>query len=206
MNIRDYIRISEENTKLGRIPNVSLPPIKTCINNAPCADECYAFRYYKRWVTAKNAHDMNLRTYQNDPELYFNCIDYYLKQSKPKYFRWHVSGDIPDMYYLQQMYALSMAHNETKFLVFTKRYKFIEYSYKGLTKTLLDKYSNLSIILSTWVELELPSYELRQELPIAFIEDDDRKNNYIECSGSCDECFKCWELKEKGKNVCLKKI
>jgi len=37
---RQTIAISKGNTKTGKIPAISLPPVKTCIPGAPCAADC----------------------------------------------------------------------------------------------------------------------------------------------------------------------
>lgn len=203
MNIKEHVSISEKNSKLGKIPNISLPPFITCIDNAPCAEECYAGRFYKRWSNVRDAYNLNLKTYKSDPELYFRCIDTYLLENGPEYFRWHVSGDVPDLYYLIKILTMAIAHPNTKFLVFTKKYKYLE----NFNINQFMKYvENLSIIMSAWVGLPLPKYELIEKYTIAFTEDDDRKYNYIECEGTCHDCGKCWELRNSSLNVCLKKI
>jgi len=38
------VKISIGNTKMGKIPSVSLPPIKSCGNCKDCASKCYANR------------------------------------------------------------------------------------------------------------------------------------------------------------------
>ena len=208
MNIKQYVTISEGNSKLGEISNISLPPIETCIENPPCAKDCYPKVYMKRWPKIKEIYEKNLRTYKNDPELYFKCIRTYIEKEKPKYFRWHVAGDIPDLYYLNQMHILAITNIDTKFMVFTKKYKYVENDISQWVSRALN--SPLRIILSAWPGLELPVLTdergRNQRYPIAFLEDDERRHNYLKCEGKCDACGKCWELKDLRKNVCLKRL
>jgi len=48
-----------------------------------------------------------------------------IEKKQPKFFRWHVAGDIPDAMYLAMMYRVACRFKRTKFLAFTKRYNLI---------------------------------------------------------------------------------
>jgi len=206
MDIKKYITISEGNSKLGKVANISLPPIETCMENPPCAKDCYPKVYLNRWPMISKVYKKNLSTYKRDPELYFNCISLGLSKMKPEYFRWHVAGDIPDLHYFNQMYVMAIVFPEIKFMVFTKKYKFLEYQ-----KFSVKEYAtNLTVIQSAWPGLALPfiecNHKRESEFPIAFLEEDTRRHNYLKCDAPCDSCGKCWDLNNLRKNVCLKRI
>lgn len=62
------LHISNGNTKLGQVPNISFPPVKTCRKKVPCAkDGCYALKFYRMWPAVKNAWDENYKLYKKDP-------------------------------------------------------------------------------------------------------------------------------------------
>jgi len=49
------VKISNGNTKLGRIPNISLPPIKACGKDVPCKSDCYALKAYRQYPATRKA-------------------------------------------------------------------------------------------------------------------------------------------------------
>ena len=188
-----HIHLTDRNNKMGKTTNISLPPIISCANSEICRDECYAVKFYRMWPEVKNAWDANFKLVVENDIVYFSQIRRYLLKKIPHYFRWHVSGDILDQNYLEQMKIIAKDYYFINFLVFTKYY----------TLNFNDAPKNLSIILSIWPGLDIPNVDL----PFAFIEREDEKRayNYIKCLDDCEACRICWELKEKGKNVLLKK-
>ena len=193
------IQISPGNIKTGRIPAISLPPIMSCPKNAPCArwKECYALRMYKQYKETKAAWDRNLKIYNQDPLDYFNQIKAYLLKKKPPFFRWHVSGDIPDKEYLRLVRKLCRETPEIKHLLFTKRYS---YNYRNLPK-------NFTVIFSLWTNYG-PS---KSRMPKAWMFDPKNPDpripkNALQCPGNCETCGLCWHLKNlKNKNVVFPK-
>lgn len=47
------LHVSKGNTKLGAVPSVSLPPIKSC-GDVLCIKDCYALNIMKRFKHVKN--------------------------------------------------------------------------------------------------------------------------------------------------------
>ena len=194
------LTISEGNMKIGRIPNVSLPPIVSCRSDAPCTNDCYALKALHR-KTVHAAWWGNWDLLQADPERYFSEIDLYLwrrrvdKRFKPvRFFRWHVSGDIPNIDYLEEMKRIARIYSETRFLCFTKRY---DLNYNGLP-------SNLSIIFSAWPGLPMPT----RRFPIAWMQDGTETripSSALECPGNCQNCNMCFNLAEIGRDVVFHK-
>ena len=189
-------KISKGNSKLGKdMPNISLPPIVSCKSGAPCAKHCYANKSYRLYPTVKNAWDHNWDLYNSDPDKYFSGIDSYLLNKQPMFFRWHVSGDIPNSYYLKMMVKLSKDYKGTRFLAFTKQYEL----FKGVKIP-----KNLSIVFSAWPGYDMPK---QNRFPVAYMQDgtETRVHNTIECPGNCESCGMCWSLKDIGKNVVFNK-
>jgi len=188
--------ISKGNKKLGSIHNVSLTPIKSCGNCSSCSKDCYAKKAYRMYPAVKNAWDSNLDLAKNDPELYFQGIIDHLniKRGRPlNIFRWHVSGDILDQNYLDNIVKIAKTFKNIKFLCFTKMF--------NLDFEKASKIKNLCIVFSIFPDMELPKNLYR--FPFAFMQDgtETRIKNSIECFGDCSACFMCWNLQKLKKNV-----
>lgn len=177
------IHITTSNTKMKHTSNISLPPIISCGNNALfCKDYCYALKFYRMYPEVKKAWDDNLKELEEDQEYYFQSIRKHLLKKQPKYFRWHVSGDIKNQEYLDQMKSIAKDYCFVNFLAFTKQYN-LDYS---------NKPENLSIVLSAWPGLKIPSIDM----PIAYVCFKEEKryiNTYI-CPEDCNDCRICWNL------------
>lgn len=98
------VKISLGNTKMGKIPSISLPPIKSCGNCSKCSKHCYAKKAYLQYKNTRDAYDRNLAILKNDPQDYFHQIREFINKSYNKNkpipcFRWHVAGDILDLNY-----------------------------------------------------------------------------------------------------------
>lgn len=92
------VKISRGNSKLGKIPNINLPPVVTCEKGVPCANkECYALKAFKQYKNVRDAWGHNLKVYLENSTHYFESIINQLKKIKNVFrFRWHSSGDIVD--------------------------------------------------------------------------------------------------------------
>jgi len=190
-----YISISNGNSKMGRIPSISLPPVSSCKSGVPCAKDCYARKAYRCYKNTKNAYDRNLTIYSRDFFDYFNQIHKFLKDKMPRFFRWHVSGDIQSQFYLDKMIDLARIHPKTKFLAFTKRY---EFNYNNVPE-------NLSIVFSMWPSINIPAGRKRGVSGYAWFQDGTEtrynKENTIECPGNCEFCGMCFNLAKVKKDV-----
>ena len=191
MKKENTISISKGNSKMGFIPSVSLPPIVTCANNCTCAKKCYAAKLCRLRPNVRNAYQKNLDILKNDIDNYFLQVKAAAMVSK--YFRFHVSGDIPDMNYLDRMVKLAQDLPGTTFLAFTKQYNFINnfLQYAEIP-------SNLKIIFSAWPGMPM---ENPHNLPVANVifKGMEPADNWKICGGNCSECacrgVGCWELR-----------
>ena len=94
------VKISQRNTKLGNIPSVSLPAVITC-RECDCHQKCYARKLERLRPAVRNAYRHNLEVLQNDPDTYWREVEAAIMLTR--FFRFHVSGDIPDDKYFDRM-------------------------------------------------------------------------------------------------------
>ena len=186
MNSNDgmLLKISSGNSKLGNVPNLSLPPITSCRPDVPCHSKCYAKKFYQMWPSVKAAWDSNMQLYDEDPDRFFHDLIVWLTMNKPPRFRLHVSGDFPDEMYFIRMCEAFEAQPQTQCLVFTKRYDY----------PLRIAPENMKVVLSLWPGLTKP--EIAEELPCAYLSHDvrvERLETIIKCRSGCVECgYACW--------------
>lgn len=113
-----------------------------------------------------------------------------------RFFRFHVSGDIPDIYYLNHMVDIAERNPHCEILCFTKKYVVVN-SYLD-AGGIIPK--NLHLIFSAWRGLKM---ENPHGLPEAHVRYRDgtttAHENAVQCSGNCTECALteggCWSLK-----------
>ncbi len=190
------VSISKGNSKMGFIPSVSLPPIVTCAKGCTCAKKCYAAKLCRIYANTRKAYARNLDILKNDMDNYFLQVKAAAMVSK--YFRFHVSGDIYDMNYLDRMVKLAQELPGTTFLAFTKQYRFVNnfLQYARIP-------DNLKIIFSAWPGMPMKN---PNNLPVAHVifEGSEPADDWKICGGNCTECacrgVGCWELK-KGEHI-----
>lgn len=198
------VNISKGNSKMGAIPSVSLPPIKTCPAGSPCAQKCYAAKLCRLRPNVRQSYENNLELYYSNPSKYWDGIR--AAACMTRYFRFHVSGDIIDGLYFFDMVLTAQMNPGTKFLAFTKQY--------DIVNDYLDRHDgalpeNLQIIFSLWD----PAWNVRvhnpHDLPMSAVifkgYPESYANNFTKiCPGNCAECaargIGCWEL-ERGETI-----
>ena len=116
------LSISRGNSKMGSIPSVSLPAIKTC-RSCACNEKCYAHRLERLRPSVRNAYQNNLEVLLNEPDTYWREVEASIMMSR--FFRFHVSGDIPDGEYLEKMVEIAGGNPHCQILCFTKRYEVV---------------------------------------------------------------------------------
>lgn len=190
------VSISSGNTKMGKIPSINLPPIKACGNCSKCAKHCYAMKAYKMYENTRNAYDRNFKIAQEDRHNYFDQIYRFLSKSKSKVFRWHVSGDILDINYFQNMLLLAYAFPEKTFLVFTKMHKIVN-KYRSQTQDLPD---NLKIFYSMWLDEKIDNPYGMSTARTVNKGETNKYDGFI-CEGNCEQCMACFESKPGSKVI-----
>jgi hypothetical protein len=186
--LSDRLHVSVGNTKIGKTANVSLLPIVTCPQGVPCVVDCYARKLAYPTTVVKAWMD-NTAFAMNDPQGFMESVLDWLEENKPKFFRWHVSGDIPNKEYQRGMEDMAVCFPETSFLVFTKR-----------TEYVWEKRENLRVFFSAWIGAEMPSRAVLTAAGftgVAYIEGDERApKDAMVCKGRCDSCRACWKKGE----------
>jgi hypothetical protein len=184
--------ISKGNSKLGKIPNISLIPIKDCGNCKLCSKDCYALKAWKQYPDTRASWRDNSRLAHKDPEAYRNLICSYLEKKNPSFFRYHVAGDMLDQKYLDMLSGIAEQFPDTIFLAFTKMHN-LDYS------SIPD---NFSVVFSRWVGDKTPKNPCN--LPYAWMQDSTETripNTAIKCPGTCDTCGMCFQLGKLGRDV-----
>lgn len=197
-------KISTYVSKLGScIPCINLPAGVSCRPNAPCSGtHCYAQHGRFMFPKVRKSHMNNYQAYINNPDLYFEYIDDFLKHSLYVFFRYHSSGDIIDDGYFKRMSDVAKNNSNIKFLCFTKKYEIVNDFMKSSEIP-----PNLSVVFSNWAEFKCDN---PYNLPEAYVRFKDKNINSCvpasakECSRYCGSCVKtndsCWDLK-RGESV-----
>lgn len=188
-----YVSISKSNSKMGTIPSVSLPSIITC-RKCDCQNKCYANKLERLRPNVRNAYQNNIEVLNNNPEQYWREVEGTIMMSR--FFRFHVSGDIPDNAYFSKMVEVASRNLHCEILCFTKKYELVNeywFSHQSLPK-------NLHIIFSGWVGLQMVNPFSFPEAHVRFRDGTTTaREGAVECLGNCTECAKtnegCWVLK-----------
>lgn len=196
------LTISPENTKLGRIPNLSHPPIIGCRPDAPCTTDCYALKAWRQYPQTRAAWRGNLSLWEADPAHYRADLYSYLssRRYRTPFFRFFVAGDIPSQAYATMMIHVAHAFPSTSFLCFTKQYA-LDWRARP---------SNLTILWSAWPGFPLPK-KPRSVSGIAWLDDGTetripRHSRYLHhCAGNCTDCQHCFTLTGPTNHIVLPK-
>lgn len=192
------LNVSPGNSKTGRIPSISGIPGKDCAKwtRAYCGKKCYALKSWKQYPNVRNAWGNNSKLLRTNKREYFKQLHAYLDKRKPKYFRFHVSGDIVNAMHAGFIVDTARRYPDIKFLIFTKKYDVLKY---------MKEFPNLSVVVSVWQGMkakDLPSHTKKYSKAYA----GDCSNfkgykNAIECPGNCETCLACWGLGKKKLDV-----
>lgn len=193
------LKVSTGNSKLGSIPSVSLPSGLTCRSDCECSKKCYAKKLERMRPSVRAAYRTNFDLLSSDENTYWREVEASIMMSR--FFRYHVSGDIPDANYFARMVEVAERNTHCEMLCFTKKY--------GIVNEFLDGGGvipqNLHVIFSGWRGLEM---ENKYGLPEAHVRYRDGTTTAgiaaKHCGGNCTECAitdgGCWSL-SKGEQV-----
>ena len=192
------VKISSGNSKMGSVPSVSLPSIKTC-RQCACQSKCYAQKLERLRPAVRNAYQHNLEVLINEPETYWREVEASVMMSR--FFRFHVSGDIPTAEYLANMVAIARRNSHCEILCFTKRYEMVN----EFIEQNGELPSNLHMIFSGWIGLDMVNPFSLPEAHVRYRDGSTTAcDNAVECGGNCTECAMidggCWNL-QKGQQV-----
>lgn len=184
------VHISKGNSKMGAIPSVSLPSVITC-RDCGCHIKCYARRIEARRKNVAKSYAENLEILRNDPDTYWREVEAAVMTSR--FFRFHVSGDIPNVEYASHMAEIASRNPHCEILCFTKRYSFVNQLADYIP-------ANLHIIFSAWPGLPMDNPHGFPEAHVKFRNGTTTAGDYAKpCGGNCTNCAVtsggCWTLK-----------
>ena len=182
---------------MGRVLHLNLPPNKMCTDK-PCYERgCYAHKAYRMYPNVREAWNGNWQMLMTDRDRFFKEITEVIAKKKPKVFRWHSAGDIPDAGYLREMFAMAHVFPDTQFMAFTKQYDILGDTVNRQIPFWRPK--NMTAIVSAWPRFAMPG-GLRKRFPVAWMRDELDPDKRIpgkakQCSGKCSACLMCWGMK-----------
>lgn len=149
--------------------------------------------------SVREAYQNNLHILTTEPEVYWREVEAAIMLSR--YFRFHVSGDIPDATYFEHMVDIARTNPHCEILCFTKKYEIVNSHIHIVGK--LPK--NLHIIFSAWVGLPMVNPFSLPEAHVRYRNGETTASeNAKECGGNCTECAitdaGCWTL-QQGEQV-----
>lgn len=199
------LHISKGNSKLGAIPNLSFPPGLTCRPGVPCLTSgCYALKLYKLYKTCKDAWDENYAYYYHNPKEFWEDLDRVFKTTR--YFRYFVSGDIPDALFFKHMVEEATKNPHCEFLCFTKQFEIVNEAIGELPDYKLP--DNLHLLFSGWEGLTMENPFGLPETAVITKDMKDIPDEWKICGGNCMECVcrgvGCWEVKS-GETIAFHK-
>lgn len=204
------ITLSKGNKKLGRIINFSIPPLTTCNKKTKlCTKFCYALKSYKQYPNVRTAWDGNYEaSLQDDFVTLFNKE--LVRWTKKGFLtiRFHVSGDVYSLEYLDKLTSLVISNPNVTFYMYTKQWRDPDYL-EGLE--FMHALPNATVFASTDKETrdsrEVPPSYLRE----AYVQpkDEKRSTSLIQCPQqtdrveSCEKCGLCFKPfhKKHGRGV-----
>lgn len=139
------------------------------------------------------AYAHNLYILQNDPTVYWREVEAAIMMSR--FFRFHVSGDIPDTEYLHDMVDVAWRNQHCQILCFTKKYEMVN-DYIAKRGALPQ---NLHMIFSGWAGLKMVNPFSLPEAHVLYRDGSTTaKPGAVACSGNCSGCALtdggCWSL------------
>lgn len=182
------VAIPAGNRKIGRVLNVSLMPVITCMHCKHCIHYCYDIKACLQYLNVLKARVRNTVLYMKAPALYFEQIENRIRRAKKHpFFRWHVSGDIPDAFYFENMVRIARLFPNWTFWTYTKAYEIVNawVAANGGSKAAVP--GNLSIMFSRWDGLEMVNPYGFPEFGVIDAGEPVPDGKFL-CPGNCDIC------------------
>lgn len=187
------LKVSPGNSKMGAIPSVSLPAGATCRKGCACYQKCYARKLERLRPSVRNAYQSNYELLLSDPTTYWREVEASVMMSR--FFRFHVSGDMPDADYLRRMVGVAERNPQCEILCFTKKYELVN----GFLDSGGRLPENLHMIFSAWEGMEMQNPHRLPEAHVRFRSGSTTaRSDAVFCGGNCTECALtdsgCWKL------------
>lgn len=186
-----HVCITKGNRKIGRVLNVSLPPITSCGGACRvCKGICYDIKACMQYGNVLLARARNYALAMYDRDRYFAEISAALSpRRRRKVFRWHVGGDILDYDYFCRMVEVARLHPDWRFWTYTKQYDIVNryvFEHGGSIDAAIP--GNLSIMFSVWDGLDcINPYEFATFECV--LDGNKWPDGVHHCPGNCDVCL-----------------
>ena len=200
--LSSMVTISDGNTKMGKVASVSLLPLLTCPKRCreTCGKKCYAVKLCKLRPTVLNSYARNTAIQKVAMHAYFKAIDNAVKNVR--FFRFHVSGDIPNKKYFRFMIKTAQENKHCEFLIFTKQYEIVN-NWIASGNTIPQ---NMHILFSGWTNLK-PTNPYNLPETNVYNTPEEMNKKWIPCGGNCLNCAckgsGCWTAKN-GETIAFK--
>ena len=124
-NVSRLVSVSMSNSKMGKVPSVSLLPVFSCSGRCikTCAARCYAVKLCRIRPVVAHCYARNMAIAKHAPRAYWKVVNAAAKNAR--FFRFHVSGDILNDRYFEEMCKTARKNPHCTFLAFTKQYEII---------------------------------------------------------------------------------
>lgn len=194
--------ISKGNNKMGAVASVSTLPFITCPARCKgtCGKECYAAKIANLRGSVLKSYARNTALLMLRPDLYWQSVR--LVMAGTRFFRFHVSGDIVNKVYFENMIAACKDNSHCQVLVFTKRFEVVN----AWIRENGDLPKNLHVLFSGWENMKpVNPYKLPETNVFG---NEGPAESWLVCGGNCFECgcrgVGCWQA-QKGDVIAFKK-
>ena len=196
------ICISGGNMKVGNVPNVSLPPVKTCGNCSACIHKCYDIKACMQYENVMRARARNYSILIRNFRLYWEQLLEKLSHMKTRFFRFHVGGDIMTVEYLREMIKTARMFPNIVFWTYTKSHVIVNEFIRnrgGNRRKAIPK--NLSIMFSVWAGKPI---ENPYDFPVFYVfEHGQEKPEMFMCPSNCKWCIEHHRGCPYGESSCI---
>lgn len=160
---------------------------------------CYDIKAVNMYRNVLKARAKNTALFMLSPAKYFYEIDKAITEHKKhKFFRWHVSGDIPNMMYFRNMIVIAKDHPDWTFWTYTKNYAVVNQYCREYGRESIPV--NLSIMFSEWQGMPMVNPYGFPEFRV-IMKGQEKPENVKWCNGNCNACIKAHSHCVKGETV-----
>ena len=184
---------------------------ETCNKTLACykLGYCYVAKGRFNYPSVRRAYTKNETIYKNNPSDFFLQLQEFFTDNNINYFRYHVSGDIPDYDYFCRIVRNSLLFPKIQFCLYTKKY--FEREDDNYINDYCKKYgkesipNNLHILYSS---LENEPINNPYSFNVCWYQPKDKSEkrvskNAIECTGYCPECLACYNVNKHHRDIVI---
>lgn len=187
-----HVTISGGNVKMGDVASVSLLPFLTCPArcHSTCAGKCYAAKIANLRKNVMESYAKNTALAHKYSALYWHEVN--KACAGVRFFRFHVSGDIINYEYFENMVKCAKNNVHCEMLAFTKNYEVVN---KWIDNN-SDLPENLHVLFSGWANLKPINPHNLPETNV-ILKGAAPAENWKICGGNCFDCgcrgLGCWQ-------------